>query len=96
MLVTAQLSSVIWPGVLTGVLTHASVTYMNTATSTSTHGTVLVGADSDGHGGYVRGISGINGTFTALTGATSKSFKTLAGAVRYLARFGYDAYGRRV
>lgn len=65
-------------------------------TDSGTHGLSLVGADSDGYGGYVRGIGGGNGShFVALTGPTSKTFKTLAGAVRYMARFGYDAYGRR-
>jgi hypothetical protein len=70
---------------------------MNTATSTSTHGLTTVGADSDGHNGYVRGISGpYDSAYTAITGAQSKTFKTLAGAVRWMAVRGYDAHGRRI
>jgi hypothetical protein len=60
-----------------------------------TNGTILVGADSDGYGGYVRGIAG-DGPYVALTGATSRTYKTLAGAKKYMAYLGYDAYGRRV
>ena len=33
-----------------------------------------------------------NGTFTAVTFSTSKTFKTLAGARRWLARRGYPTF----
>jgi hypothetical protein len=66
------------------------------STETKTYSLKTVGADSDGHGGYVRGISGVNGAYVALTGPTSKTFKTLNGAVRYMERFGYDAHGERI
>jgi hypothetical protein len=64
-------------------------------TDYGTHGTTLVGAGSDGYGGYVRGIAG-DGPYVALTGATSRTYKTLKGAIRYMAYLGYDEYGRRI
>lgn len=42
----------------------------------------------------IRGVTELHGRFTAHTGATTKTFKTYAGAVRYLARFGLTADGR--
>jgi len=35
----------------------------------------------------IRGIAELHGKFTAHTGATSKTFKTRAGAEKYLAQF---------
>ena len=48
---------------------------------------------------YSVGISyngGQSNPYLALTGTQSKWFKTLGGAVRWLAKRGYDAHGRRV
>jgi hypothetical protein len=64
-------------------------------TDHGTHGLILVNADPDGQNGYVRGIATYNdGLFMALTGAASRSFKTLAGATRYMEKRGYDSFGR--
>lgn len=43
-----------------------------------------------------RGVFELNGKFTALTFAESKTFKTRAGAVKWLAKRGYDANGRKI
>lgn len=43
-----------------------------------------------------RGIAQHDGVFTAIAQAHSREFKTLAGAVRFMARYGYDAHGRRI
>lgn len=43
-----------------------------------------------------RGIQKHSGGFTAITSADSRDFKTLAGAVAFMARRGYDAHGRRI
>ena len=42
-------------------------------------------------GNYLKGGIIPNGdkTFTAVTGASSKDFKTLKGAQKYMAKFGY-------
>jgi hypothetical protein len=44
----------------------------------------------------IRGISELHGKFTAHTGVTSKTFKTRAGAEKYLAKFGVGANGERL
>jgi hypothetical protein len=43
----------------------------------------------------VRGVTEQDGIYTAFSHSFSKDFKTLGGAVRYMARMGYDAYGQR-
>lgn len=48
---------------------------------------------------YGIGISyndGQSSPYLALTGTQSKWFKTLGGAVRWLAKRGYDAHGKRI
>lgn len=42
------------------------------------------------------GIFEMNGTFTALLFSQSKTFKTHAGAVRWMAKFGRDENGRAI
>jgi hypothetical protein len=44
----------------------------------------------------LRGVTELHGRFTAHTGVTTKTFKTLVGAERYLAKFGLNANGERV
>lgn len=41
----------------------------------------------------IRGVSELHGRFTAHTGAQSKTFKTFAGAAKWLARRGLSANG---
>lgn len=43
-----------------------------------------------------RGIAYHDRTFTAITQVHSRDFKTLKGAVAFMARYGYDAHGRRL
>lgn len=43
-----------------------------------------------------RGIAQHDGIFTAITQAHSRDFKTLRGAVAFMARYGYDAHGDRL
>lgn len=42
----------------------------------------------------IRGIAELHGKFTAHTGVTSKTFKTLASAEKYLAKFNISANGQ--
>lgn len=43
-----------------------------------------------------RGIATHDGTYTAITQAHSRDFKTLRAAIAFMARYGYDAHGRRI
>jgi hypothetical protein len=43
-----------------------------------------------------RGIVKHSGGYTAMTSADSRDFKTLKGAIDFMARRGYDAHGRRI
>lgn len=64
-------------------------------TDHGTFGLTEHATDPDGQNGYVRGVTTDgNGGYMALTGVQSKHFKTLRGAVAWLNRRGYDAYGR--
>jgi hypothetical protein len=52
--------------------------------------------DNGNNESIIAGISAnSNGTFTALTFTESKTFKTYGGAVRWMARRGRDANGKR-
>lgn len=41
-------------------------------------------------------VRNIDGTFTALTYTTSRTFKTQRGATEWLARKGFDSSGNRI
>lgn len=43
-----------------------------------------------------RGIAQHDGIYTAITQVHSREFKTLGGAIAFMARYGYDAHGRGV
>lgn len=43
-----------------------------------------------------RGIAAHDGIYTAITQAHSREFKTLKAAVAFMARYGFDAHGRRI
>lgn len=43
-----------------------------------------------------RGIVEVDGQYLAMTFTKSRMFKTLNGAVRFLKRYGLDAYGNRI
>lgn len=75
---------------LTGVRTPCLDGHMTTTQSFSTN--VYGGEFSS----TTRGIARHSGVYTAITQAHSREFKTLAGAVAFMARYGYDAHGRRL
>lgn len=62
----------------------------------TTYGSIQVGADSDGHNGATRGIVKLGGVYKAVTPVVCQDFKTLRGAVAFMARKGYDSHGRRL
>jgi hypothetical protein len=62
-------------------------------TTTSTFGINVFGGEFSS---TTRGIAQHDGVFTAITQAHSRDFKTLNGAVAFMARYGYDAHGRRL
>lgn len=59
------------------------------------HGTSAVDSGPDA-GGTLRGISLDEGRFTAVLSSTTRTYRTLAGARRFMARMGYDSYGRQL
>lgn len=65
---------------------------MNTNTAAN-FGTTVHGNEFSN---LTRGIQAHDGIYTAITSAFSREFKTLRGAVAYMARMGYDAQGRRL
>ena len=64
-----------------------------TTTTAATFGTTVHGNEFSNQ---MRGIQAHDGIFTAITAAHSRDFRTLNGAVRHMARYGYDAHGRRL
>lgn len=60
------------------------------------HGTYGTTVDAN-WSGQVRGIAPDQATagWAAMTNVDVRYFKTVTGAARYLAKYGYDAYGRR-
>lgn len=77
---------------LRGVRTPGTVLYMET-TQAAEFGTTVHGNEFSNQ---TRGIQAHDGVFTAITAASSREFKTLKGAIRHMAHYGFDAHGRRI
>ena len=61
------------------------MTYGITIIETTNNDGVAIGIDKE-----------TDGTYTALTRAASKNFKTLKGATKWINKFGYAADGTRI
>lgn len=77
----------------TNVLTHVMTPCNDSRMETTSFGITVHGNEFSNQ---LRGIQAHDGIFTAITAASSREFKTLTGAVRHMAAYGFDAHGRRI